>query len=122
MLFYRESWFTQLGPMGSALESLGGVLEDIQSFQEETLLHSLEDTFDPMEDFVKREVKTIRKVSERKRSVYLAIPIYFFCRLFCQHRACLYTGTKKKAIPVLYVCKKLLIFQPTLCPDPCSVA
>lgn len=51
--------------MGSALEGLGRVLEEVQGFREETLLHPLEDMFDPMEDFVKREVKTIRKVIER---------------------------------------------------------
>lgn len=48
--------------MGSALQELGRVLAEIQGFQEGTLLHPLEAMFGPMEDFVKREVKTIRKV------------------------------------------------------------
>ncbi|CAN0480473.1 unnamed protein product, partial [Hapterophycus canaliculatus] len=38
----EESWFTRLGALAPALESLGRVLEDIQSFQEETLLKPLE--------------------------------------------------------------------------------
>lgn len=38
------------------------MLAEIQGYQEGTLLHPLEAMFGPMEDFVKREVKTIRKV------------------------------------------------------------
>ena len=39
-------------------------MEEIQRLHEKTLLQSLESTFcSPMEDFVKREVKTIRKVT-----------------------------------------------------------
>eukprot|EP00752_Nemacystus_decipiens_P002697 g2518.t1 len=59
-----ESWFTRLGPLGSALEELGRVLAEIQGLQEGTLLHPLEAMFGPMEDFVKREVKTIRKMKQ----------------------------------------------------------
>ena len=62
-LFLSESWFTRLGALAPALVSLGEVLGDIQTIEEATL-QSLENTFcAPMEDFVKREIKTIRKVS-----------------------------------------------------------
>ncbi|CBJ33893.1 conserved unknown protein [Ectocarpus siliculosus] len=57
-----ESWFTRLGALAPALEELGRVLGDIQGFQEDILLRPLENAFYPMEDFVKGEVKTIRKV------------------------------------------------------------
>lgn len=73
LLLYRESWFTRLGFLAPELESLGRVLEDVQVFQEETLLHPLEDMFDPTEDFVKREVKTIRKVRVMYGSVYRGV-------------------------------------------------
>ncbi|CAM9470704.1 unnamed protein product, partial [Scytosiphon promiscuus] len=63
----EQSWFTRLGALAPALESLGRVLEDIQVFQEETLLKPLEKNFYPMEEFVKTEVKTIRKVRSRCR-------------------------------------------------------
>ncbi|CAN0046347.1 unnamed protein product [Pylaiella littoralis] len=62
-----ESWFTRLGALAPALESLGRVLEDIHGFQEETLLRPLEDTFYPVEDFVKGEVKKIRKMKQEMR-------------------------------------------------------
>ncbi|CAN0028227.1 unnamed protein product, partial [Discosporangium mesarthrocarpum] len=57
-----ESWFTRLGPLANAMVSFGETLGDIQE-KEEALLQSLENTFSaPMEEFVKREVKFIRKV------------------------------------------------------------
>ncbi|CAM9849368.1 unnamed protein product, partial [Choristocarpus tenellus] len=60
-----ESWFTRLGPLAPALVSFGETLGDIQNY-EEALLQSLENTFSaPMEEFVKREVKTIRKVNKQ---------------------------------------------------------
>ncbi|CAM9882221.1 unnamed protein product [Ectocarpus sp. 12 AP-2014] len=59
-----ESWFTRLGPLAPALEELGRVLGDIQGFQEDVLLRPLENAFYPMEDFVKGEVKTIRKMKQ----------------------------------------------------------
>lgn len=62
LLLHRESWFTRLGALAPALEELGRVLGDIQGFQEDILLRPLENAFYPMEDFVKGEVKTIRKV------------------------------------------------------------
>ncbi|CAN0238295.1 unnamed protein product, partial [Ectocarpus fasciculatus] len=59
-----ESWFTRLGALAPALEELGRVLGDIQGFQEDTLLRPLENAFYPMEDFVKGEIKTIRKMKQ----------------------------------------------------------
>lgn len=75
-IFARESWFTRLGALAPALVRFGEVLGDIQNY-EEALLQSLETTFcAPMEDFVKREVKTIRKVTHRFLSYVAGTPCH----------------------------------------------
>jgi hypothetical protein len=62
MNLHGESWFTRLGPMAPALVRFGETLDEIQNYVEALLL-SLETTFSaPMEEFVKREVKFIRKM------------------------------------------------------------
>lgn len=89
---HRESWFTRLGALAPALESLGRVLGDIHSFQEETLLRPLEDTFYPVEDFVKAEVKKIRKVSGGCGGARVRHERW--CLLRCVVLCCLYSKGK----------------------------
>jgi hypothetical protein len=56
-----ESWFTRLGDLAPALIRFGETIDEIQNYRE-ALLFSLETTFSqPMEAFVKREVKEVKK-------------------------------------------------------------
>jgi hypothetical protein len=56
-----ESWFTRLGDLAPALIRFGETLDEIQNYRE-ALLISLETTFSqPMEAFVKREVKEVNR-------------------------------------------------------------
>lgn len=58
----KESWFQRLGDLSPALIRFGETLDEIQNYNEQLLL-SLETTFSaPMEEFVRREVKFIRKM------------------------------------------------------------
>ncbi len=59
---HGESWLTRLGVVAHILVHFGETLDEIQNYVEAFLL-SLENTFTaPMEEFVKREVKNIRKM------------------------------------------------------------
>ncbi len=59
---HGESWLTRLGVVAHILVHFGETLDEIQNYVEALLL-SLENTFTaPMEEFVKREVKNIRKM------------------------------------------------------------
>ena len=56
-----ESWFTRLGDLAPALIRFGETLDEIQNYRE-ALLISLETTFSqPLEAFLKREVKEVKK-------------------------------------------------------------
>jgi len=56
-----ESWFTRLGELAPSLVRFGETLDEIQNYRE-ALLVSLETTFSvPMEQFVRREVKEVKK-------------------------------------------------------------
>lgn len=56
-----ESWFTRLGELAPSLVRFGETLGEIQNYRE-ALLVSLETTFSvPMEQFVRREVKEVKK-------------------------------------------------------------
>lgn len=60
-----DSWFGRLGDLAILLSKFGDIFEEIESYREAVLL-SLETTFSaPMEEFVKREVKEIKKLKTR---------------------------------------------------------
>ena len=64
-----DVWVSRLGDMGPLLSNFGFVLDEIQLYTD-GVLSSLETTFSaPMEEFVKREVKSIKKLkSEMEKS------------------------------------------------------
>ncbi len=63
-----DPWFTRLGDLAPALVRFGETLDEIQSYRD-ALLISLETTFSaPMEAFVKREVKEVKKKRQEMRT------------------------------------------------------
>lgn len=60
----EDGWVNHLGELGQLLASFGSALEEIQHYRDALLL-SLETTFSvPMEEFVKREVKTVKRLKQ----------------------------------------------------------
>ena len=58
----EDVWVGRLGDLAPLLSNFGFVLEELQTYRD-GVLRSLETTFaEPMEAFVKREVKTIKKL------------------------------------------------------------
>ena len=59
-----ETWSAKLGDVAPLLAKFGEVLDEIQAYRD-GVLSSLEMTFSaPMEEFVKREVKTVKKLKQ----------------------------------------------------------
>ena len=66
-----ECWFLRLGSLAPAMVRFGETLEEIQNYQD-ALLESLETTFSaPMEQFVKREVKEVKRKRQEVSMVYM---------------------------------------------------
>ncbi len=69
----EEAWSNRLGELAPLLSFIGTTFEEIESYRDAVLL-SLETTFSaPMEEFVKREVKTVKAMKVR---MHMCLQLY----------------------------------------------